>query len=233
MRYRRLGKTGLEVSEVGFGAIPIIRLSFAEAEQVLRRALERGINFYDTAHLYVDSEEKIGRAFAGQRRQVLLASKTMKRDRQGAREDLELSLRRLGTDYLDLYQLHQVSQDSDWETLTGPDGALDTSPRPGKPARSGTWASPPTAWKWPSGWSRPDFSAPSSFPSILSKPRPLKLLHPLARRQQLGILAMKPFCGGLVEDARVAFAFLRQFPDIIPLAGCDSVAQSGPGSRPV
>ncbi len=125
MRYRLLGNTGLEVSEVGFGAIPIIRLSFAEAEQVLRRALERGINFYDTAHLYVDSEEKIGRAFAGQRRQVLLASKTIKRDRQGAREDLELSLRRLGTDYLDLYQLHQVSQDSDWETLTGPDGALE------------------------------------------------------------------------------------------------------------
>ena len=125
MRYRCLGKTGLEVSEVGFGAIPIIRLSFAEAEQVLRRGLERGINFYDTAHLYVDSEEKIGRAFAGKRQQVILASKTMKRDRQGALEDLELSLRRLGTDYLDLYQLHQVSQDSDWETLTGPEGALD------------------------------------------------------------------------------------------------------------
>ncbi len=67
MRYRSLGKTGLEVSEVGFGAIPIIRLSFREAEQVLRRALDRGITFYDTAHLYVDSEEKIGRAFAGKR----------------------------------------------------------------------------------------------------------------------------------------------------------------------
>ena len=73
MHYRLLGKTGLEVSEVGFGAIPIIRLSFAEAEQVLRRALDRGINFFDTAHLYVDSEEKIGRAFAGRRPQVLLA----------------------------------------------------------------------------------------------------------------------------------------------------------------
>lgn len=94
---------------MGFGAIPIIRLSFDEAERVLRRVLERGVTLYDTAHLFVDSEEKIGRAFAGLRPQVILAAKTMKRDCQGAREHLELSLCRMRRDYLDLYQFHMIN----------------------------------------------------------------------------------------------------------------------------
>jgi aryl-alcohol dehydrogenase-like predicted oxidoreductase len=129
MRYRVLGKTGLKVSEVGFGAIPIIRLSQEEAVRVLRRALEVGLTLFDTAHIYVDSEEKIGRALEEVRSQVVLASKTLKRDRRGSQEDLELSLRRLRTDYLDLYQLHQVSQEADLETITGPGGALETMVR--------------------------------------------------------------------------------------------------------
>jgi uncharacterized protein len=223
MRYLPLGNTGLEISAVGFGAIPIIRLSFAEAEQVLRRALDRGINFYDTAHLYVDSEEKIGRAFTGQRRQVLLASKTIRRDRQGAREDLELSLRRLGTDYLDLYQVHQVSQDSDWETLTGPDGALDYLTRAREQGQIRHLGVTSHSLEMAIRLVQTGLFSTIQFPFNFVETEATKVLHPLARQQQLGILAMKPFCGGLVEDARVAFAYLRQFPDIIPLVGWDSV----------
>jgi aryl-alcohol dehydrogenase-like predicted oxidoreductase len=223
MRYPLLGNTGLAVSEVGFGAIPIIRLSFAEAGQVLRRALERGINFYDTAHLYVDSEEKIGRAFAGQRRQVLLASKTIRRDRQGAREDLELSLRRLGTDYLDLYQVHQVSQDSDWETLTGPDGALDYLTRAREKGQIRHLGVTSHSLEMAIRLVQTGLFSTIQFPFNFVETEATKVLHPLARELQIGILAMKPFCGGLVEDARIAFAYLRQFPDIIPLAGWDSV----------
>jgi aryl-alcohol dehydrogenase-like predicted oxidoreductase len=223
MRYRCLGKTGLEVSEVGFGAIPIIRLSFTEAEQVLQRALERGINFYDTAHLYVDSEEKIGRAFAGKRQQIVLATKTMKRDRQGAREDLELSLRRLGTEYLDLYQLHQVSQDSDWETLTGPGGALEALQRAKEAGKIRHLGVTSHSLAMAIRLVQTGLFSTVQFPFNFVETEATKDLHPLARQLQVGILAMKPFCGGLVEDARVAFAFLRQFPDIIPLAGCDSV----------
>ncbi len=225
MRYRMLGKTGLEVSEVGFGAIPIIRLSFAEAEQVLRRALERGITFYDTAHLYVDSEEKIGRSFAGKRQQIILATKTIKRDRQGAREDLELSLRRLGTDFLDLYQLHQVSQESDWETLTGPDGALEAIARAQQAGQIRHLGVTSHSLEMAVRLVQTGLFSTVQFPFNFVEMAAAEALHPLARRQQLGLLAMKPFCGGLVEDARVAFAYLRQFPDVIPLAGCDSVAR--------
>ena len=225
MHYRLLGKTGLEVSEVGFGAIPIIRLSFVEAERVLRRALERGINFYDTAHLYVDSEEKIGRTFAGQRQQIILASKTMKRDHQGAKEDLELSLHRLGTDYLDLYQLHQVSQESDWEILTSLDGALEVLTRAQEAGQIRHLGVTSHSLEMAVRLVQTGLFNTVQFPFNFVEMEAAASLHPLARQEQLGILGMKPFCGGLVEDARAAFAYLRQFPDVIPLAGCDSVAR--------
>ncbi|MGD0828032.1 MAG: aldo/keto reductase, partial [Desulfobaccales bacterium] len=129
MRHRLLGKTGLEVSEVDFGCIPIIRLSMGEAIRVLRRAQERGITLFDTANVYLDSEEKIGRAFQGLRPQVVLATKSIKRDRLGLEGDLEQSLRLLKTDYLDLFQLHQVSQEQDFQALSAKDGALEAALR--------------------------------------------------------------------------------------------------------
>jgi uncharacterized protein len=116
MRMMKLGKTALSVSEVGFGGIPIIRLDIVTAVRVLRRAYEQGITFYDTANAYRDSEEKIGRAFDGIRRNVIFATKTIKRDAKNATEHLENSLRMLKTDYIDLYQLHQVAQEKDWST---------------------------------------------------------------------------------------------------------------------
>ncbi len=79
MRHRLLGKTGLLVSEVGLGGIPLIRLSTPEAVRVLRRAYDRGSTFYDTANMYLDSEEKMGGAFEGFRPRLVLATKSMKR----------------------------------------------------------------------------------------------------------------------------------------------------------
>ena len=150
MRQRLLGKTGLKVSEVGFGGIPIIRLSMDEAIRVLRRAQERGITLFDTANVYLDSEEKIGRAFKGlPRQQLVLATKSMKRDRPGLEADLEQSLRLLKTDYLDLFQFHQVSQETDFQALTAPSGPWRRRSRPGRPGRSGTSGSLRIIWRWP------------------------------------------------------------------------------------
>ena len=130
MRDVMLGNTGLKVSEVGFGGIPIIRLSMEEAVRVLKRAYDRGVTFYDTANVYLDSEEKMGRAFKGRPRGgLVLATKTLKRDREGAAQDIDQSLRRLKTDYLDIFQLHQVSQEADLAALTGPGGALEAATR--------------------------------------------------------------------------------------------------------
>jgi len=222
MRYRSLGKTGLEVSEVGFGAIPIIRLSHNEAVRVLRRALDRGITLFDTAHLYVDSEQKIGQAFDGMRSRVVLATKTIKRDRPGAQEDLELSLRRMRTDYLDLYQLHQVSQKADLETITGPDGALEAVVRAQEKGHIRHLGVTSHSLEMAITLVQTGLFSTVQFPFNFIETEAAEELHPLAQERGLGVLAMKPFCGGLVEDARVALAFLRQYPEVIPLAGCDS-----------
>jgi predicted aldo/keto reductase-like oxidoreductase len=225
MRYRILGKTGLKVSEVGFGAIPIIRLSHDEAVRVLRRAFDRGITLFDTAHLYVDSEEKIGQALAGKREHVVLASKTIRRDYQGAQEDMELSLRRLRTDYLDLYQLHQVSQETDLEKITGPGGALEAMARAQEKGQIRHLGVTSHSLEMAIKLVKTGLFSTVQFPFNFVETDAAEALHPLAQKRDLGVLAMKPFCGGLVDDARVAFAFLRQFPNVIPLAGWDSVAR--------
>lgn len=225
MRYCQLGKTGLKVSEVGFGAIPIIRLSPAEAVRVLRRAYERGVTLFDTAHVYVDSEEKIGRAFEGLRDRIVLATKTMKRDARGAQEDLELSLRRLRTDYLDLYQFHMVNQEADLQALTGAEGALAAVSRAQAAGLIRHLGFTSHSLEMALKLVNTGLFSTVQFPFNFIEEDAATSLHPLAREGNLGVLAMKPFCGGLVEDARVAFGYLRRFPDVIPLAGWDSEAR--------
>jgi uncharacterized protein len=225
MRYIMLGKTGLDVSEVGFGGIPIIRLSTAEAVMVLRRAYDKGITLFDTANMYLDSEEKMGLAFDGIRSRLVLATKTLKRDRAGAGTDIDLSLRRLRTDYIDLLQIHQLSLECDYQKVTGPDGALEAIFRArqgGKIRHVGvTSHSIEMAIKLV----KTGLFSTVQFPFNFIESKPVEELHPVARQEEMGILAMKPFGGGVLDSAELCFKFLRQFPDIIPLPGFDAVGQ--------
>ena len=118
MNYRSLGKTGLKVSELGFGGIPILRLKTDEAVKILRHAYDKGITFYDTANMYRDSESKIGQALSPVRHKIVIATKTTLRDAAGFRKHLEQSLKMLKTDYIDLYQFHQVANDEEWGKIT-------------------------------------------------------------------------------------------------------------------
>jgi predicted aldo/keto reductase-like oxidoreductase len=224
MRYVKLGKTGLEVSEVGFGGIPIIRLSMEEAVTVLRRALERGVTLFDTANLYMDSEDKFGRALAGERQRLVLATKSIKRDRAGVEADIHQSLTKMHTDYLDLFQFHQVSQEDGLDAITGPDGAMEGVVRAreaGKIRHIGVTSHSLTMAQ---RLVKTGFFETIQFPFSFVEEAAAEELFPLAREHNLGTLAMKPFCGGLVDKAPVAFAYLRQFPDVIPLPGWDTVA---------
>lgn len=224
MHHRILGKTGLEVSEVGFGCIPIIRLTMDEAIRVLRRAFERGINLFDTANVYLDSEEKIGRAFKGIRRdRLVLATKSIKRDRQGLEVDLEQSLRLLGTDYLDLFQFHQVSQEADYEKITAPGGLLEVVHRVQEAGKIRHIGVTSHSLEMAVRLVKTELFSVVQFPFNFVETAAVEELHPLARDRKIGLLAMKPFCGGLVENAEVAFKFLRQYPDVIPLPGFDSM----------
>jgi aryl-alcohol dehydrogenase-like predicted oxidoreductase len=119
------GSTGLQVSKVAFGGIPIMRLSKPEGVKVVRDVIEMGVNFIDTAYAYGDSEEKIGEAIQDfSREKLVITSKSMAQDKDTFLQHLEIGLRRLRTDYLDMYQMHGVNSDEGMEKVMGPGGAV-------------------------------------------------------------------------------------------------------------
>jgi predicted aldo/keto reductase-like oxidoreductase len=125
MQKRKLGKTGLEVSSIGFGGIPIIALTRSAGEKVVRYAYEKGINYFDTARAYGDSEEKIGAALKDVRDKVVLATKTQQRTKQeAARAGLKQSLRNLQTDRINLVQIHGIDSEEMLKKTMGSDGSL-------------------------------------------------------------------------------------------------------------
>ena len=116
----RLGKTELWVTKTAFGALPIQRIDHAAAKKLLRRAYESGINYFDTANMYTDSEEKIGEALHDVRQNIVISTKSGGKDKKTVREHIELSLRRMQTDYIDLFQFHNPAELPDPEDPDGP-----------------------------------------------------------------------------------------------------------------
>ncbi|HUU43841.1 MAG TPA: aldo/keto reductase, partial [Planctomycetota bacterium] len=216
MERMRLGRTGLEIGRTGFGALPIQRVSFDEAASLLRQAHDAGVTFFDTARGYSDSEEKIGRALADVRDDVVIATKSWADDRTSLLEQLETSLRNMKTDYVDILQLH------------GP----KTLPDPDDPESS--WAGLTEAKRKGMirfiGISNHRLSVAREavlsgrfdtlqFPlSAISSQDDLALVE-LCREHDVGLIAMKALCGGLLTDAPAAFAFLRQFDNVVPIWG--------------
>ncbi len=127
MEKHRLGKTGLEVTMLGYGGIKLPNISEQQAAECLNRALDLGINFIDTARNYRDSEEKIGKALHSRRDQFYVATKTSARDAATVEEQLGISLHNLQTDYVDIYQLHTVSNADAWEAVRAPGGAYEAA----------------------------------------------------------------------------------------------------------
>jgi predicted aldo/keto reductase-like oxidoreductase len=225
MRTVRLGKTGLIVSRVGFGGIPIQRLTEEEAVRVVRRCLELGITLLDTAHGYSTSEERIGKAIAGRRAELVLATKTPARDKKTALEHLELSLKRLQTDYIDLWQLHNVSTAEVYNKVMGAGGAMEAAQealRAGKVRHVGVSShSLDMAVKMaPTG-----LFETLQFPFNFVGDEAEQGLLPLCRQHDVGFIAMKPFAGGMLDDARLAIKYLLQFDGVVADPGVQSVAE--------
>jgi uncharacterized protein len=225
MNYVRLGKTGLTVSEFGFGCIPIIRLGSDEAVRVLRYAFDHGINFFDTANAYRDSEEKIGIAFGGLREQVVLATKTLQRSAEGANQHIENSLKKMQTDYLDLFQLHQIAQEKDWQEVTAPNGALEAvlkAKQAGKIRHVGvTSHSLDMALKLV----RTGIFETIQFPFNLIEEGAKDELIGAAAEMGMAFICMKPFGGGVIDDAKVAYKYLRDHTGVITIPGFESIEQ--------
>lgn len=126
MQKRILGQTGEQLSIVGFGGIIVKGETDVASSRLVAEAIERGVNYFDVAPSYGDAEERLGPALQPYRQGVFLACKTTERTREGARFELERSLRRLRTEYFDLYQFHAVRTPEDVEQICGPAGALET-----------------------------------------------------------------------------------------------------------
>ena len=225
MRKIRLGKTGLMISEVGFGSIPIQRLDEDEAVQVVRRCLKLGVTFLDSATSYTTSEERIGKAIAGRREGLVLATKTNARDAKTCREHLELSFQRLGVEHIDLFQFHNVSTEKHYEQVVAPGGMLEVVREAQAAGRVGHIGVTSHRLEMALTLAASGYFETLMFPFCFATPEPAKELIPLCRKHDVAFIAMKPMGGGLLESASLAFKYLRQFPDILPLVGVQSAAE--------
>lgn len=216
MQYTTLGRTMLRVSRTAFGALPIQRVSFDEAAKLLRTAYEHGINFFDTARAYSDSEEKIGGALADVRDEIFIATKSMASTGEELREHLETSLHNLRTDHVDILQLHNAGNLVRPDDGSGLYEALCDARAAGKTRFLGITSH------------RLDIARQAAasglydtvqFPlSAISTDEDLQLVDDCARAN-VGLIAMKGLCGGLLTNAAAAFAFLRQFENVVPIWG--------------
>ena len=215
----RLGKTGLMVSRIGFGALPIQAVDREAAVKVTRFAYERGINFFDTARAYTTSEADLGRALGELGSEVIVATKAFYKNMEQFKEDFNKSFNNLQRDYIDLFQFHLVNQESELEEIFKKGGPLDylkeekqkgrvkhigiTSHRPAlmiKAIESGAFET-------------------IQIPLNYIENDPLEEVIPLARANDVGIIAMKPLAGGVFTDNRAAVKWLLEHEGVVPIPG--------------
>lgn len=212
----RLGRTNLMVSKSGFGALPIQRVSFEEAKKILRKAYDNGINFLDTARAYSDSEEKIGYSLSDVRNNIIIATKSTAKDKKTLLKDIETSLSKLKTDYIDILQLHNpdvLPNPNDAEGLYA--GLLEAKKR-GMIRFIGITNH---RIKNALDAAASELYDTVQFPlSSISADVDLKLIEECKKRD-VGVIAMKALSGGLITNAASTFAFLRQFDNLIPIWG--------------
>jgi predicted aldo/keto reductase-like oxidoreductase len=225
MRKVRLGKSDLMVTQVGFGGIPIQRLTEAEAVKVVQHCLDQGINWLDTARVYTTSEERIGKAVGGRRDGLVLATKSVARDRAGFLADVDLSLQRLGVEYIDLYQLHNVAKEEDYERVLAPGGALEGARDAQKAGKIHHIGITSHSLDMAKRAVQSHLFETIMFPLNFVAREPGEELYPLAVEHDVGFIVMKPLGGGLLGDARLAFKYLSQFPRTVPIPGIEKMEE--------
>lgn len=222
MKQITLGTTGITVPQNAFGALPIQRVDMDSAVAILRKAFDGGMRFFDTARAYSDSEEKLGAAFEGIREQLYLASKTMARTPEEFREQLDLSLHLLKTDYLDIYQFHCVDVCYRPGDGTGMYECMLEAKEQGKIRHIGVTAHKlNVARECVESGLYETLQYPLSY---LSSEKELELAA-LCREHNMGFIAMKGLAGGLIRNSRAACAFLSQFDHVLPIWGIQKMSE--------
>lgn len=222
MRKIRLGKTELMVTSTAMGCLPVQRCDENYAVRLLRAAYEGGINYFDTANAYTDSEKKIGLALSDVRDQIIISTKSAARDKAGVLAHIENSLRMMKTDYIDLFQFHQVTEVPDPNDPNGAyAGALEAKER---------------------GWIRhigvtshrvniaEDCIASGLFETLqfpfsyISSERDLALAQK-CKEADMGYIAMKGLAGGMLNNARACHAFMKSYDNVVPIWGIQKLEE--------
>ena len=211
-----LGSTGIKVNKNGFGALPIQRISEDAAIALLRRAHRGGMDFFDTARFYTDSEKKLGKAFAGMRDEIYLATKTMALTADDFWKDLGESLEALGTDYVDLYQFHNPPFCPKPGDGSGLYEAMLEAKAQGKIRHIGI-----TNHRLKVAHEAIDSGLYETlqFPfCYLATEKDIELVEK-CKEADMGFIAMKALSGGLITNSAAAYAFLAQYDNVLPIWG--------------
>lgn len=214
MKEKTLGRTELLVKTLGFGGIPIQRVSEEEAIAVVRRCYELGLNYYDTARNYSNSEQRIGKALEDVRENVIYATKSHQKTANGIRKELAISLKNLRTDYIDIYQLHNVTTEEQWKQVREPGGAVEAvneAKESGKIRHiSVTSHNPDLAIKLVKSNLFSTLMIPYNYLAL----KPQEKLLPLCNKLNVGTIIMKPFGGGAFSNANTALKFVYNNPNV-------------------
>lgn len=218
-----LGKTGLKVTRLGFGGIPIQRVDEATAVATVRHAVDQGVDFIDTSRAYTNSEGRIGLALQQTDRRVVVASKSQSRTADGVRADLETSLTQLQRSSIDLYQCHFVRDGQDYETVIAPGGPLDVlrqAQLQGLVGHVGLTSHSLDLLE--------RVVSDGLFDTImvcysLLEPKAIESVIPKALAAGVGVIAMKSFSGGILDDAPLALRYVLAQPDVMIIPGVETV----------
>jgi predicted aldo/keto reductase-like oxidoreductase len=200
LQKRRLGRTDLMVSVIGFGGLIIPRVSHDEAVRVVNRALDLGINFVDTAKSYGDSEEKVGAATSGRRDECIITSKSLADDKGKLLADIDLGLEHLNTDRIEVYQLHNVSSAERLDRALAPGGLLEGLKEAQAAGKIGfTGFSGHKKDILIEAIRTDEFDVVQMPINVVDRNTWWDVL-PLAVERDMGIISMKPLAGGALTD---------------------------------
>ena len=212
MEYRVLGKSGLHISRLGFGGIPIQRIHAEGTKALMHQLKDAGINFIDTARGYTVSEEYLGYALEGIRKDFIIATKSMARTKEAMAKDIEISLKNLRTDYIDLYQVHNATPEQ-VEQVIAPGGALEAlleAKAAGKIRHIGLTSHSLDTFKMALEM---DWVETFMFPYNIVETQAEKLITACAEKN-IGFICMKPLAGGAIEDATLAIRYICDNPAV-------------------
>ena len=212
MEYRVLGKTGLKISRMGLGGIPIQRIDAEGTKKLVYQLMEAGVNYIDTARGYTVSEQYLGYALEGIRDKFVLATKSMSRTKEAMAKDIDISLGNLKTDYIDLYQVHNPNM-AQLEQVTQEGGALEAlleAKAQGKIGHIGLTAHSVEVFEKALEL---DWVETIMFPYNIVETQGEALIKKAAEKN-IGFVDMKPLAGGAIEDASLAMRFLVSNPDV-------------------